>query len=204
MRTRLSIILALVSGSTAIGQQKPAPAATPVQTNLLNCLKGLSGCDVSALSPQELKQVAEASQKRNVDYCLSGSTLCDPTRLDSTQAKDVVTARYRRNLDKCLNGSATCDPVILSPKDAASAHAAAAGRNFDRCLSGAPSCDPNLPDFDAKCDGTSRRGSAQPGSMSEWLVHLRSLTLIPRRSGVSARGLSAAQSRPLSGSFPDL
>src|SRR6516165_3996021 len=55
------------------------PKPTPPSPNLLKCLKGLAGCDVSALNPSELKQVSDSAKKRNMDYCMSGSTLCDPT-----------------------------------------------------------------------------------------------------------------------------
>jgi len=65
MQTRAMIVsflaLAGVAGQT---QRTPAP---PAGSNLINCVKGLSGCDVSALSPDEVKQVSEASKKRNLD-----------------------------------------------------------------------------------------------------------------------------------------
>src|ERR1700730_18338680 len=118
MATRGTIVLTFVVLACAAGQtqRKPAP---PVSTNVTNCVKGLSNCDIALLSPDELKQVSDASKKRNVDNCLAGSTLCDPTRLSSSEAAAVQAARKRRNLDKCLNGSVTCNPLILDKKDAA-------------------------------------------------------------------------------------
>src|SRR5665213_3094776 len=97
----------------------PAPL---VDSNLQNCIHGLSGCDVSALSPDEIKQVSQVSMKRNLDSCMEGSTLCDPTRLTPAQAKDVQAERYRRNLTKCDTGSPTCEPLLLNAKDAAVLH----------------------------------------------------------------------------------
>jgi hypothetical protein len=140
MGVRGLIILAFLA--LALGGQPQRKSTPPVGTNLINCVKGLSGCDISALSPDEIKQVSEASKKRNLDSCLEGSTLCDPTRLSSADATAVQASRYRRNLDKCLNGSATCNPIMLNNKDAAAVKTAAARRNFEKCLSGSPSCDP--------------------------------------------------------------
>src|SRR5437660_1727719 len=130
METRGAIIiLTFLAVVESVGQpqRKSAPV---VDSNLINCVKGLSNCDISVLSPEELKQVAEASQKRNVSSCLEGSTLCDLTRLTSTDATAVRAARYRRNLDHCMNGSVTCNPILLDKKDAAAVAAAEARRNF--------------------------------------------------------------------------
>src|SRR5580692_10419805 len=100
-------LLGLVGPATLEAQAKSAKA--PGESNVQNCIKGLSGCDVSALMPDEIKQVAQASRKRNLDSCMEGSTLCDPTRLTGAEAKSVEAARYRRNLDKCMTGSFTCE-----------------------------------------------------------------------------------------------
>src|SRR5579862_9287859 len=104
MRTRGTIIVLLAATAvTGQPQRKTAPPAPAASPNFLNCVKGLSNCDISVLSPDELKQVSDASKKRNLDSCLEGSNLCDPTRLSSAEAASVQTARYRRNLDKCSN-----------------------------------------------------------------------------------------------------
>ena len=74
----LALALLGLSGVALVAQQKPKPAkaAAPDQTNVLNCVKGLSGCDISVLSPNDIKQVSESSRKRNLDYCMEGETLC--------------------------------------------------------------------------------------------------------------------------------
>src|SRR6202167_1702231 len=109
MPLRLTLVLGLLGlmgVACAAPHSKPAPRSnskapfTPVQdSNLQNCIHGLSGCDVSALSPDEIKQVSRVSMKRNVDSCMEGSTLCDPTRLAPAEATAVQVARYRRNLE---------------------------------------------------------------------------------------------------------
>src|SRR2546421_615999 len=115
----MQILFTLILAASALDAQPPRKPETVERSNLVNCLRGLSGCDISTLSPDELKQVAEASKKRNLDACLNGSSLCDPTRLTSIDARSVQTALYRRNLEKCITGSATCDPVRLKNTDAA-------------------------------------------------------------------------------------
>src|SRR5579863_6368726 len=66
-------------GGSARALPPPDQAVTPERSNALTCLRGLAGCDISALNPEELKHVAAESRKRNLDYCLNGSSLCDPT-----------------------------------------------------------------------------------------------------------------------------
>src|SRR6516165_10538323 len=91
----LRVLLTLASLSLVAAQAPPPrKSAAPATDNRLNCIKGLSGCDISLLSPDELKEVSEASKKRNLDSCLEGSTLCDPTRLSRTDAASVQAARY--------------------------------------------------------------------------------------------------------------
>lgn len=97
----LSLALLGLGGALLLAQQKQKPTV-PDQTNVLDCVRGLSGCDISLLTPDQIKQVAAASRKRNIDYCMEGTTLCDPTRLSIAEMKAVQTARYRRNLEKCL------------------------------------------------------------------------------------------------------
>src|SRR6266851_2483211 len=125
MRTLALPVLALWYCLTVTGTNvnvKPrSKTVEPEQSNITTCLRGLVGCDISALTPDEIKQVAAASRKHNLDYCLSGSSLCDPTRLGPGEKQSVQASRYRRNLDKCINGSATCDPMQLNPKDASAA-----------------------------------------------------------------------------------
>ena len=94
MTMRGGVILALLTLAAAMGQAQRKSVSVP-SVNLTNCLKGLAGCDVSELSPDELKQTSEASKKRNLDSCLAGSTLCDPTRLSNADATAVQAARYQ-------------------------------------------------------------------------------------------------------------
>src|SRR5579863_6139352 len=131
MPVRLTLVLGLfglgVTGAAwAAPQSKPKPqpklGLDQPESNVQTCLHGLSGCDVSALSPDEIKQVSQVSRKRNFDSCMEGSTLCDPTRLSQAEANEVQTARYRRNLAKCDIGSPTCEPLLLNPKDTAALH----------------------------------------------------------------------------------
>src|SRR5579863_7454396 len=109
--------LAVFAASAVLVLAQSSPKTSPDQGNFINCLKGLPGCDFGVLSADQLKQVAEASRKRNVDYCLQESRQCDPTRLNSTEAAAQKAAQYRRNLDRCLGGSATCDVLLVDPKD---------------------------------------------------------------------------------------
>src|SRR5579863_5956230 len=81
--------------SKPVGKAKPKPGDAARDSNLDNCLHGLSGCDVSALSPDEIKQVSQVSKKKNFDSCMEGSTLCDPTRLAPAEVNSVQAARYR-------------------------------------------------------------------------------------------------------------
>src|SRR5579859_3536565 len=141
MRPALFLALFGLSGFALAADKKP-PSSTAEQSNNLLCVKGLPGCDFSALTPDEIKQVADASLKRNLSYCMDGSSLCDPTRLTNTEITAVQTARYRRNLDKCMEGSASCNLGLLNRKDAPVVHNAAALRNFEKCLAGSPTCDP--------------------------------------------------------------
>src|SRR5215472_13185228 len=97
------LVAALIAASLAFSADRKA--VTPEEPNVNLCVRGLSGCDVSALTPDELKKVAEASRKRNLDACMNLSTICDPTRLTKTEFTAVEGARYRRNLEKCQNGS---------------------------------------------------------------------------------------------------
>ena len=126
MPVRLTLVLCLLGGDGAAWAapqsqaQAQGRARLLLESNLQNCLHGLSGCDVSALSPDEIKQVSLVSRKRNLDSCMEGSTLCNPTRLNPAEATTVQAARYRRNLAKCDTGSPTCEPLLLTPKDAAS------------------------------------------------------------------------------------
>src|SRR5262245_35410406 len=91
MQIVLTFFMAAVLNAQS--QNKPVPED---RSNFISCLKGLSGCDISTLGPNELRLVAEASKKRNVDACLDGSSLCDPTRLTSANATSVQAALYRR------------------------------------------------------------------------------------------------------------
>src|SRR5580698_10226643 len=124
----LALALLGLTAAALVAQKNPKPAP-PDQTNVLNCTKGLSGCDISVLTPDQNRGVGVASKKRNSDYCLEGSALCDPTRLTGVEAKAVQAAHYRRNLEKCVDGSPTCEPLLLNVKDLASANGAAAQRN---------------------------------------------------------------------------
>ncbi len=54
--------LAVTAGQT---QRKSAAPNPTISTNLNNCVKGLSDCDISVLNPNELKQVSEAARTRN-------------------------------------------------------------------------------------------------------------------------------------------
>src|SRR5690349_4212587 len=76
MDTCTVIVFSFLNLAVAAGQPQRKPVS-PASDNLTNCMKGLSNCDISVLSPDDLKQVSEASKKRNLDSCLDGSTLCD-------------------------------------------------------------------------------------------------------------------------------
>jgi len=65
----------LVASVAAKAFQPQRQAVTPERSNAVTCLRGLAGCDISALNPEELRLVATESKKRNLDYCLSGSSL---------------------------------------------------------------------------------------------------------------------------------
>src|SRR6202030_30274 len=65
----------LATGVAARAFQPQSQAVTPERSNAVTCLRGLAGCDISALNPEELRLVATESKKRNLDYCLSGSSL---------------------------------------------------------------------------------------------------------------------------------
>ena len=150
-------------------------AAAPVESNVQNCLHGLSGCDVSALSPDEIKQVSQVSMKRNLDSCMEGSTLCDPTRLTPAEATAVQAARYRRNLAKCDTGSPTCEPLLLN--------AEGLRRRFIRqCWNATttsawrvqPRCDPSRLTALQEQGGGDRLAAPQFGPLQRGIAELRS------------------------------
>src|SRR5271156_6016776 len=95
-----ALLAGLGLASSVVLAQSQARTANPGstdRTNFLNCVRGVSGCDVSILNTPDLAQVSEAVRKRNVDFCLQGSAACDPTRLTEGEAKSVQSARYKRN-----------------------------------------------------------------------------------------------------------
>src|SRR5277367_3436884 len=83
-----------ICGSLLFAQQPSRPqtkaalqkATLPDDSNFVTCTRGSSGCDVSALTPDQLKKVTEAVKTRNLSYCMEGGSLCDPTRLTATEA----------------------------------------------------------------------------------------------------------------------
>src|SRR5580698_9980516 len=101
VRSLALVLLGLLAAAWAPGQSKTTQSKTtqsktaqaksgkaPDDSNVQNCLHGLSGCDVSALTPDEIKQVSQVSRKRNLDACMEGSTLCDPTRLIAARSEE--------------------------------------------------------------------------------------------------------------------
>ncbi len=72
------------------------------ESNLQNCLHGLSGCDVSALTPDEIKQVSQVSMKKKSGFLHGGLYTLRPHAADpGRRLTSVQAARYRRNLTKC-------------------------------------------------------------------------------------------------------
>src|SRR5271170_7131836 len=98
-----SFVALCLAAAVVLAQPKKTIPAGSDRTNFLNCVRGVSGCDVSALNAADLTQVSTAAKERNIDYCLEGSALCDPTSLPAAKVPAVQAARYRRNLEKCVN-----------------------------------------------------------------------------------------------------
>ena len=111
-----SVLLILATGKAGFAQS--TRKEKPGQSNLQVCLRGLPGCEFSALLPNELRLVSEASRGRNYAACTQGLRVCDPARLSVDEAKAVAASAHRRNFEKCLSGSALCIPMTLNTKEA--------------------------------------------------------------------------------------
>src|SRR5215831_13161840 len=103
--------IGVVAFSVAVGQN--------TKQNLNVCLSGLSACDISQLSPAEIKSVSDASKARNLTSCVNGLSTCDPTRLGQGDVPQVQAMYARRNAKNCVDGLARCNPQRLNSADAA-------------------------------------------------------------------------------------
>src|SRR5262245_26601963 len=83
----IGLTMAFVLTVSAAGPEKA------ITDNLIDCLKGLPACDLSKLTPVEVRSVAEAARKRNNDRCLSGLPSCDPSRLNRSDVALFKEAR---------------------------------------------------------------------------------------------------------------
>src|SRR5437899_7543985 len=101
-RTRVFLVgMVIVSASAQ---------STSSRTNLNNCLNGLASCDISQLTPADVKTISDAAKSRNVNNCMNGLSKCDTTRLTQDEAKAVANAYARRNDKSCIDGLSRCDP----------------------------------------------------------------------------------------------
>jgi hypothetical protein len=80
MNTGMKIFLITVA---VVGPVPGQTASSYQRDNLGRCLDGIPGCDISALSPQDLPKVAAAYRRRNLESCLKGMSSCDPWRFRS-------------------------------------------------------------------------------------------------------------------------
>src|SRR5215472_8067755 len=61
----VTAFIAVIFCISELDAQNSRPKADPEHENSVNCARGLQGCDITALSPDEIKRVSEASRKRN-------------------------------------------------------------------------------------------------------------------------------------------
>src|ERR1700690_3886509 len=88
---KVEFVLVVAFSATLIFAQSES------RQNLNDCLNGLAACDVSQLTPADVRTVSTASRSRNRENCLNGLSSCDPTRLTLDEAKSVKLMYDRRN-----------------------------------------------------------------------------------------------------------
>ena len=82
--------------------------------NLRNCLAGLGTCDLSALTGDQAKQIADMRHDQNLWKCLDGYGECDHNALTESEGKEVTSSQHRRNLLACETTIGICDKSQLT------------------------------------------------------------------------------------------
>jgi hypothetical protein len=112
-----------------------------MKENLSNCLDGLSGCNLSELTPEQASEIGSIRHDNNLYACLTGLGMCDRSGLSPQEAQEVSEGARRRNFLFCQTGMDICDTALLTPEQLAVVNEIQKQQNLANCETGTGVCD---------------------------------------------------------------